>query len=301
MSEHSAPARDRIVAGVHDSASSWAAVELAAREAATQHRPLRLVHALNWIPDELSGGDDQPRPDAQQLVERAADLARAVAPGIDVTVEMSESAPSTALLRESRMASLVVIGDGDLAQWTCLPLDALAVQVAARADCSVLVARASVPSVTRRPAAGGGPAVPQPAAGTAVLVGVDGSTGSERALGFAFDAAAQRGRELIVVRTWESELSWADTSAATARELAEAVAPWHEKYPEVPVRQQVVHGPPARVLIDRAADAGLVVVGARGDHPLRVPLGAVSQAVLHHATCPTAIVRECAPPPPAGD
>ncbi|MFV2013337.1 MULTISPECIES: universal stress protein [unclassified Micromonospora] len=286
MSEHAAPARDRIIAGVHDSASSWAAVALAAREAATAHRPLRLVHALNWIPDDLSGGDD-PQPDAYQLVERAVEIATRTAPGIDVTTEVSENAPATALLRESRMASLIVIGDGDLARWTCLPLDALAVQIAARADCSVLVARA------------GSEPAPEPAA--PVLVGVDGSAGSERALGFAFDAAAQRDSDLIVVRSWESESSWADASAATADELAAAVTPWQEKHPDVAVRQQVVNGPPARVLIERATQAGLVVVGARGDHPLRVPLGAVSQAVLHHAGCATAIVREGGPRPAVGD
>lgn len=286
MPRQTTPGHDRIVVGVHDSPSSWAAVRLAAREAASQHRPLRLLYALGWIPDDLSDSDEQPETDAHALVERAAGVATDAAAGIDVLTEISENAPATALLRESRMASLVVIGDGDLARWTCLPLDALAVQIAARADCSVLVARAQ----------------PQTATATApVLVGVDGSAGSERALGFAFDTAALRGTDLLVVRACESEPGWADTSASIADELATALAPWREKHPDVPVRQQVVDGPPARVLVERSGQAGLVVVGARGDHPLRVPLGAVSQAVLHHARCDTAIVRECAPPPPAGD
>ncbi|MDG4766841.1 universal stress protein [Solwaraspora sp. WMMD406] len=287
MSDHPTPVRDRIAVGVDDSASAWAAVALAAREAAVQHRPLRLVHAMHWTADAPSTGAGDDRPDTQHLLEKATRLVDDVAPDVEVSVEVSESTPTTALLRESRMASLVVLGDGDLARWTCLPLDALAVEVAARADCSVLVARA--------------PGGQRPDPGGPVLVGVDGSAGSERALGLAFDMAAQRGSELTVVRAWESELRWADTSAVAHAELTEAVAPWQEKHPEVTVRLQVVNGAPGRVLIDRSADAGVVVVGARGDHPLRVPLGAVSQAVLHHARCATVIVRECAPPPAVGD
>lgn len=301
MSQPLLPGHERIVVGVHDSTSSWAAVRLAAREAAAQHRPLRLLHALNWIPDDLSTGEE-PVPDAQQLIDRAVQVVAQAAPGLEVTAELSENAPATALLRESRMASLVVIGDGDLARWTCLPLDALAVQIAARADCSVLVARCRAEEATGA-ATGTGT---EPTSGTGaydgpVVVGVDGSAGSERALGFAFDTAAARRSELIVVRAWESELSWADASPDIGGELADTLAPWQEKHPDVPVRQQVVTGSPAQVIIERSVNAGLVVVGARGDHPLRVPLGAVSQAVLHHARCPTAIVRECAPPPTAGD
>jgi len=286
--QHRGQTDKRIAVGVHDSPSSWTALRLAAREAAVQGRQLRLVHALNWVPDDVTPITHEAAPDATELIRRAIDMATVTTPGIDIAAEVSESAPATALLRESRMASLVVVGDGDLARWTCLPLDALAVQIAARADCSTLVVRATPDQQ------------PPPPQGT-VVVGVDGSAGSERALGFAFETAAHRNAPLVVVQAWENDLGWADTASTAAAELAQAVAPWQEKHPEVRAAQHVVNGEPARVLIDRSATAALVVVGARGDHPLRVPLGAVSQAVLHHAQCPTAIVRDFPPMPSPGD
>jgi nucleotide-binding universal stress UspA family protein len=74
--------------------------------------------------------------------------------------------------------------------------------------------------------------------------------------------------------------------------LAEAVTGVAERYPEVVVHQEVVHGAASRVLVERSGDAQLVVVGDRGHGGfVGLLLGSVSQHVIHHAACPVAVIR----------
>ncbi|MGW2853670.1 universal stress protein, partial [Streptomyces sp. NPDC001215] len=64
------------------------------------------------------------------------------------------------------------------------------------------------------------------------------------------------------------------------------------RYPDVTVRQEVLSGETREVLIEASSGAQLMVVGARGHGGLSgMLLGSVSQAVLHHAHCPVAVVR----------
>ena len=73
--------------------------------------------------------------------------------------------------------------------------------------------------------------------------------------------------------------------------LAEALAGWHEQFPDVVVHRRVVHGHVRRSIIEATREAQMVVLGARGFGGFTgLLLGSVSQAVLHHAACPTAVV-----------
>jgi nucleotide-binding universal stress UspA family protein len=74
--------------------------------------------------------------------------------------------------------------------------------------------------------------------------------------------------------------------------LAESLAGWQEKFPDVAVVHSVVLGHPVPALVSRSATARLLVVGSRGRNSLRsLALGSVSHGVLHHATGPVAVVR----------
>ena len=76
---------------------------------------------------------------------------------------------------------------------------------------------------------------------------------------------------------------------------AAAAAPWSEKYPEVETHILVTTDTPAQALVDRSADADLVVVGSRGLGSLRGALmGSVSAEVLRHAHSPVAVIRPTA-------
>ncbi|MYS44191.1 universal stress protein, partial [Streptomyces sp. SID5998] len=76
------------------------------------------------------------------------------------------------------------------------------------------------------------------------------------------------------------------------RLLAEALAGRQEQYPQVPVDHVLVKGDAREALIEASGRAGLLVLGARGHGGFAgLLLGSVSQAVLHHATCPVTVAR----------
>jgi nucleotide-binding universal stress UspA family protein len=134
-----------------------------------------------------------------------------------------------------------------------------------------------------------------------VVVGIDDSSISEAALAFAFDAAAARGVGLVVVHAWsptaidDALAPVMDWDAATAEEdalLAERLAGWERKHPEVAVRRTVVRNGAVRSLVAASREAQLVVVGSRGrGNATGLLLGSVSHGVLHASHCPVAIVR----------
>jgi nucleotide-binding universal stress UspA family protein len=281
------------VVGVDGSEASFAAVRLAAREAGFRGRSLRVVHAFVWpLVQATMAGVPRPEPDAEmrrdaeQIVRDAVAEATKADPELAVTGDLVTGGAGGALVDASRDAVLVVLGDRGLGGFTGLLVGSVAVQVAAHGSCPVLVARG------REHASG------------PVVVGVDGSATSDAAVQMAFEEASARGAELVAVHFWTGPVStgpgdmlplvydYDDVEADEVRLLAESIAGWRERYPEVPVTRRVIRGHPAHGLVDESVQAQLLVVGARGRGGFTaLLLGAVSQAVLHHATCPVAIVR----------
>jgi nucleotide-binding universal stress UspA family protein len=137
-----------------------------------------------------------------------------------------------------------------------------------------------------------------------VLVGVDGSPSSHKALAWAAAEAAAHGAELIVMNVWEhtllppagsvsvSERYVPDPSQRTAEDLLTEIKEVLGDDPPVIVQPRVKQGNPAKVLIDQSADAELLVVGTRGHGGFRgLVLGSVSQHVAAYAKCSVAVVR----------
>ena len=130
-----------------------------------------------------------------------------------------------------------------------------------------------------------------------VVVGVDGSEDSLRALCWAAKEARIRGARLRLVRAW----SYADQpeggfdpsydEEAARRMLDESVSRLGTDSTGLEIERRVVCDLPARALLDAAADADLLVVGSRGLGGFQgLLLGSVSQQVVHHAPCPIVIV-----------
>jgi nucleotide-binding universal stress UspA family protein len=138
--------------------------------------------------------------------------------------------------------------------------------------------------------------------GDRVVVGVDGSASSLRALRWAADQARRTGNRLVVVTTWEfpTTYGWVppyppdfDPGGDARRLLQEAVASELGDDPGVEVELVVEEGHAAPVLVQQAKDATLLVVGSRGHGGFAgMLLGSVSEHCVHHAACPVIVIRD---------
>ena len=133
--------------------------------------------------------------------------------------------------------------------------------------------------------------------GGLIVVGVDGSAGSALALGYAVSEARLRRARLEVVLAWQIPATWDgslvpvgfDPEAAGGKCLQEAVSAVPSD--DITIRQQVVQGHPATVLLAAATGADLLVVGSRGHGGfVGSLLGSVSHRCVAHATCPVVVV-----------
>jgi nucleotide-binding universal stress UspA family protein len=284
-----------VVAGVDGSDSALEAVRWAAREAHRRRVPLRLVSAFGWTTGHHLGdpgfGTDYITvllQKARDEVAAAAATASGLAPELAIEQEVITGFPVPVLNGEAARAQLVVLGDRGLGGFTGLLAGSVAVALTTHAPCPVVVVRG--------PAPGASPPLEGP-----VVVGIDGSPTSEAALAFAFEAADLRGVPLVAVHTWTdyqiestmvAVLEGDAIDADEHRLLAERLAGWSEKFPDVPVQRLVTRYRPARTLIGQSQHAQLVVVGSRGRGGFAgLMLGSVSHALLHHAACPVAVVR----------
>ena len=88
------------------------------------------------------------------------------------------------------------------------------------------------------------------------------------------------------------EIEWPAVEEEAQRSLAESLAGWQERYPDVTVQRVVVCDEPARQLIEKSESAQLVVVGSHGRGGLsRMMLGSVSNKVVHAVRMPVIVAR----------
>ena len=138
-----------------------------------------------------------------------------------------------------------------------------------------------------------------------IVVGVDGSAGSQGALEFAAGEAAAHGATLRLVSAWEVPTNvlaggmvpdlYAGFEAEALRLLGDAAARVRELEPAVAVEQKAVEGHAGNALVDETENADLVVIGRRGHGGFaELLLGSISHQVADHARCPVVIVPPAA-------
>jgi nucleotide-binding universal stress UspA family protein len=280
-----------VVVGVGWSGTTDAAAHWAAHECRHRHVPLVLLRVWEpfpvagaglWSPMPLVVSPDQQRASEQQLLDDVAVRVRAADADVPVTAHLVEGRVAATLEAAAETAALVVVGgresDGHGHSW----LGPVSTHVAGHTQAPLVV----VPADGEEP---GGP----------VVVGVDGSEVSARAVGFAFEAASRWHQPLTVVLststggtervTGERLLEQVHESAR--RYLSESLAGWSQTYPDVEVATEVTLQHPYPALVEASKGAGLLVVGSHGRGAIRrAALGSVSAAVLRSATCPVAVV-----------
>jgi nucleotide-binding universal stress UspA family protein len=235
----------------------------------------------------------QPADPAAEVLRDAALRARSVASDLAVSTRLTQRAAAWALIDEARGAGLIVVGSHGRSGLRGLVAGSVGAHVAALASCPVVVVR---------PTDGASAAEPTPGARARVVVGIDRSPSSVRAIGFAFRAAAQRGIPLAAVHAWTPDAPTGYgahpgrptmAEAMARRAVEKALSRWRDEYADVPVRTTFACGDPARALVAASRGAALLVVGSRGrGHLRRAVLGPVARSVMRHARCPIAIVHD---------
>jgi nucleotide-binding universal stress UspA family protein len=289
-----------IVVGVDGSDGAAHALRWAMAEAAVRAVKLRVVEAwappvhFSMVADVLTHDDPAVYESAaKQRLAAAVDAAAFDAGSDSVGLESftMRGYPPDVLLDAARDAAMLVVGSRGRGGFRGLLLGSVSQRCAADARVPVAVVPASAPLPGQDD----------------VVVGVDGSPGSHRALQLAVDEAAVRGARLSVVHTWLTPYAVPPAGFAlrpTDRAVFEKES--HEllhrmvdtaltaaKRQPKDVELLAVEEPAAPGLLRHAAKAGLLVVGGRGRGALAgLFLGSVSQQCLHHAICAVIVVPE---------
>jgi nucleotide-binding universal stress UspA family protein len=289
-----------VIVGVDGSPTAHAALIWATEAAARRREQLRIVHGLGMSmvmgtfsdsKSERYKAGEAAREAGHTILTESSAYARGARPDLDVaTVLAPEDAPAV-LLNEARHGDVIVVGSRGLGAVRAIMLGSVSVRTSSHAPCPVVV----VPESDDRDRHRG-----------KVVVGVDGSDSSRRALRFALNHALATGSQVMVVNSWEVPLPADEASlAADAQSLHEEVFDRQSEEVVAGVLAEVIddrtqdldisavrmQADPVEALLKAGEDADLVVVGSRGRGGVRgLVMGSTSQGVLHHARGPVAVL-----------
>lgn len=280
-----------IIVGVDDSPSSDAALRWAAAEAVLHDAPLTIVHAVAapvaaWATGVTpSAAMDWLHHVGAEILRFAEKEAKVLTDGnADVTTALVTQHPAQALVEWSREARMVVVGNRGRGALARRVLGSVSSAVLHQARCPVVITREDVIKASTDP----------------VVLGLDTAAANHPAMTLAFEEAATRGTELLVVHArWSPAIEdlpgpdWEALQLDVDNEVARTLADRQHCYPTVPVRRRVVRGRPAATLVQESESAQLTIVGSRGyGSTAGWLLGSVSNAVVQAAHRPVMVVRD---------
>ena len=288
-------AAPRVIVGVDGTEGSVEALRWAAHEAARRGWPLHVMTCAE-LPVAVEAGMvgaggvtgsamDSIVAEQEAINQRAVNLARSFGLELEVSGETVLGAPGYALVSSSHDTDVVVVGATSHPGRLTDLLGSVATVVAHRAKGPVVV----VHGVERRDYDLG-----------RIVVGIDGSAGSEAALEWAIDEALRSGAELVLVHGWHYPYPAARVGAREPRDdmrldamrtLEAGAQRCAELAPSIRTHSIISEDNPAKALIDAALDADLMVVGTRGRGGFAaLLLGSVSRTVLQHSPVPVAVI-----------
>lgn len=276
--------KDRIVVAYDGSPDAQTALTWAIRTALLTEQPVQAVIAT--AADDLMPQRSLLWGDHLEEVRQSAEKVLGEALLQDAAVELRAGPAVPVLLDAAADAGLLVVGSRGHGQVAGLVAGSVSQHLARHASCPVVVARP----------------VAHPAA-SRIVVGVDGSGGSDAALEFACRRAELTAEHVVVVHGWRDGSATGTTRrevpeqfmeriAEEERQLSESLAGVQGDHPDVHLVPEAIPVVAWRALADASSAATLLVVGSRGRGAFTgMLLGSVSQQVLHHAQCPVAVVR----------
>lgn len=278
-------AQGAVAVGLDGSEQSLAALDWAVEVAQLEGRGLHLVHA--------HGRRRSADQEGAQVFSVARQRVALAAPGLRMSTAEVDGSGESALISASRRAVLVCIGAHGRGGLIPALLGSTALAVAASARCPVAVIR---------PPALGRERVRR------IVVGVDESAAGQDAIGFAFSQADLRRLPLTAVHAWHASDRIGLSAAITPSEkwrtaigneeaaMAESLAGWTEKYPDVVVSRVSIRKEPAAAILATTDDAALVVLGSRHPRPRPDLIGSPTvRKVLDRAACPVVVVPHATP------
>src|SRR6478752_2969802 len=279
-------ATPRIVVGYDGSPDADLALQWAALTARRRDMALETVIVVNDFDPVLGHHHERAEAAAAEWRELAVTVLRSA--DVDdsgIAVRHGPTVPT--LLAAAHGAEMLVVGSRGHGLMTGSLTGSVSQHLARHASCPVVVVRPA-----HRPDS------------HHIVVGVDGSAESDRALRFACDLARGQKQTVFAVHGFHAVTPAKGTtddifSSEVAiriehaeRLLSEWVAPATRDNPDVEILTETIAVSPVRALVDSSAVASMVVVGSRGrDAFADLLLGSVSQRVLHDAHCSVAVVR----------
>jgi nucleotide-binding universal stress UspA family protein len=280
-----------IYVGIDGSWRDTGALEWALQESLLRREPLNAVHVIEeklrhapyWQPTVIDDAALSLVADVQKYFEDQASP-------LDNEADLVVGPPARTLTELATGSRMLVVGRRGMGAFKRLLIGSTSEAVVTVASTPVVV----VPEGWKPPDHAG-----------PVIIAVDDQDGQRVAIDFAAAAAAERKVPLRIVHVWDVpsiytwdavnvegiSAEWAENAQRHYDQLADE---WRREYPGLTVEVDVRRGHPVDGVVTAAVDtdAQLVIVGGRRRRRVAsILLGSVARGVLHHITCPIAVVH----------
>lgn len=280
-----------IVVGYDASPPSEAALQWAARAADHQHRKLVILHAAERITYTQDAGSglweaEDVIAEAKELAGEGRNTVLDEFPNLEVDVAGSLFSAKVALGERSTTASMMVLGSHGRGRVGTLLLGSTAYSIAGYSRCPVVIVRDGRGTL--------------PGADNPVVVGINGTGGSERAVDAGAEIAHEWGAPLLLATVWTAppgnrkpagypsiEDAAADYRSIAELANAEMLGRVTAAHPDLTVDGTVIEGHPVEALVEVGAQGGLLVLGTHGQGSLAgAVLGSTTLGVLSQSKAP---------------
>jgi nucleotide-binding universal stress UspA family protein len=275
-----------VVVGIDGSRSALRAALWAVDEAVDRDIPLRLVYAVDQFDKKHRDPDDAARKlaTAETAVRCAVTAIESTDKPVKIEVEISQERAIDTLVRASRSAAVVCVGDAGINHFQPGRVGSTAAAVATQAHCAVAIIRQH--DGPKRPDNGW------------ITVVTDESPDDGVVLEAAMEEARIRNAPLRVITCWHSRFpdtrdgqEMSEGNRQIRADLARRLARWNRRYPDLRIEPVAVHGNIVDYLKKHSSSMQLVILPARDSRDVKALIGPAGNTALEHSDCSLLIVN----------